>query len=113
MAAQRDVADLKQWRTPTGESEHSLESECVIEVAANGQLAALERIDPGKVAPLESQPGVCVGGDCDVGPPAGRTLADPSGVARATDLPRAAEIAELEVVGRLETRIRSQIAVGK
>ena len=59
------------------------------------------------------QPGVGVGADHDVGVAAGHAGADAGAVGGAADLPGVPDVAEADVVGRVEAAFRPQVALGE
>ena len=113
VAADGDVVDAEQRWTAPGESEHAFKADRVIEVAADRQAALSERVDPRHRALAERQPGPGVSRDRDVGAATGRPLANAGGVAGAADLPCVAEVAQLDVVGHVEPRLGTEIALGQ
>jgi hypothetical protein len=98
---------------PTHPAEHPLEGDGVVQVAADAETPLLEGVDSRQLALAKRQPGGCVGGDRDIGSPAGDALAHPGAVRRATHLPRVSEVAQLDVIGRVETRVGPEVPVGQ
>ncbi len=101
-----DVVDPQQRGAATDETEHPLERDGEIEVAADREQALLEGVDAGQLAPAQSHPRVGVGGDVDVGLAAGQALADAGAMWGAADLPAAPDVAQADVVGGVELRPR-------
>ena len=90
-----------------------LEADREVEVAAGVQQALRERLDAGEITAAEAEPGVGVGADHDVGGPAGHPGADAGAVGGTADLPGVPDVAQADVVGRVEPRLRAQVALGQ
>ena len=111
--AHRDVVDLKQRWPSAWEPEEPLEGDRVIQVPAHSEQPTLEGLDAGELALPQAHPGIRVGGDRDVGAHPRGPGPHPGGVRGAPDLPGPSQVTELDVVGRVEPRIGSQIALGQ
>jgi hypothetical protein len=108
-APDRDLVDAQERRAAGGEPEEALEADGQVEVAARVQAALGERLDAGDLALAQLQPGLGVGADHDVGlalAPAGPHAGADRGAA---DLPAAADVAQPDVVGGVEARLRPEI----
>ena len=110
VAALLDVVDAQQRRAAVGEAEHALEADRQVEVAAGVEAALRERLDAGEVTAPQREPGLGVGADDDVGPAAGDAGAHAGAVGRTSHLPRVADVAEPQVVGRVEVGVGAEIA---
>ena len=69
-----------------------------------------ERLDAGELALAQLQPGLGVGADHDVGLAAARAGAHARADRGAAHLPAAADVAEADVVGGVEARLRAEVA---
>ena len=85
----------------------------MIEIAADAEPPAPERLHSGQLAFAQREPGGRIRGDRHVSSPAGGSLAHPGGAPGEADFPRMADIAKADPVGGIEVRIRSQIALGE
>lgn len=96
-----------------GPAEQSFESDREVEIAADRKLAALECLYAGQLALAQTSPGFGVGRQRDVRLAARGAPAYAGAVGRASHLPGVAEVAELDVVGRVEAGVGAEVAVGK
>ena len=110
---EHDVVDAHERRPAAGEAEHPLEADREVEVAAGVEQALRERLDAGQLAAAEAEPGVGVGADHDVGVAAGHAGADAGAVGGTAHLPRVADVAEPDVVRRVEVAVGAQVALGE
>ena len=113
-AARRlDVVDAHERRASVGQAEQALEADGQVDVAAGVEQALPEGVDARQLALAQGQPRLGVGPDDDVGLAAGGALAHARAVGRAADLPRAAHVAEADVVGGVEALRGAEIALGQ
>jgi hypothetical protein len=111
VAADRYIANVKEGRTAAGQPEQAFEGDGLIEIAAYLEAAIAEGLQPGELTPAQPHPGVRVGLDRDIRTPARGSLADEGSALSAPDLPDSSQIAQANVVGRVEARIGAEISL--
>ena len=110
-AAQVHVVDAQQRPAPVLEAEEPLERDREVEVAACIQQPLAECLDARQLAAAQVDPRRRVGADDDVGGTARRTLAHAGAVRGAAHLPGMADVAQHDAPGRVEARVRAEVAV--
>ncbi len=107
-----DLGDPQQRVATAGEPEVALEAERQIEVAAGIEATLREGVEPREASLAQPDPGRGVGADDDVGF-AGRGGANLATAAAGADLPRASDVAEADLEGRVELGRAPEVAAGK